>query len=59
MSIYPIMGYVNFANFVKVVPARFLHSKVTLSPFIINKHFERGTFKRKYCVSPQTCTHQF
>lgn len=49
-------GYVGLGPFVKAVPARFLHSKVIIFLFVINTHFGRGTFRSKYCVSPQTST---
>lgn len=58
-SIHPVVDYVNLDHLVKVVSARFLHSTVKVFSFAINTYFGRGTFKCKYCVSPQTFTINF
>lgn len=38
MSICPISVDVNFDHLVREVSARFLHCKVTIFPFVINKY---------------------
>lgn len=55
----PVVDYVHLDHLVKVVPARFLHSRIKVFSFAISTYFRRGTFQCKYCASPQTFTLNF
>lgn len=49
-----LTGDVNLDGLVKVVPTRFLHYKVRLSPFIIKRYLEEGDGER-YFETIQIC----
>lgn len=59
-SVCLITGDVNLIHLAKLVSARFIHCKVTIFLFVINKYLRRDTLRlSKYPVSPQTFAHSF
>jgi hypothetical protein len=54
----PITIDVNFHNLVKV-SSRFLHCKVTVLSFLINKYLVNTLRLCKYPIAPQTSSHDF
>lgn len=53
MSTCFVIGGFNFGHLVKVVSARFIHYKVTVVPFVVNKYLEGDTLR--LCKSSICC----
>ena len=58
MLIYLIIGNVNFGCLIKVVSGIFLHCKVIVLPFVINKYLEVRRFETMeiFCFASYFCS---